>query len=65
MRRGGRVGINATVLPGKEIGADSLVAAGALVTRDTPPKRVVIGSPARDAGDVPEEQLLDNQGWED
>jgi acetyltransferase-like isoleucine patch superfamily enzyme len=65
VRRGGRVGANATVLPGKEVGADALVAAGALLTRDAPPGRIVVGSPARDLRPVPEEQLLDNQGWDD
>lgn len=65
VRRGGRIGANATILPGKQIGADSLVAAAAVVTRDTSPGRILKGAPARDAGEVPAEQLLDNQGWED
>ena len=64
VRRGGRIGANATVLPGKVIAEDTLVAAGAVVTRDTEPRRIVVGSPARDARDVPEAQWLDNQGWE-
>lgn len=65
IRRGARIGVNATILPGKEIGPDSLVAAGALVTTDVPAKKIVAGMPAKIFRDVPEEQLLDNQGWED
>lgn len=65
IKRGGRIGVNATVLPGKVIGADSLVAAGALVTGDTPAGKVVAGVPAKVFRDVPSEQLLENQGWKD
>ncbi len=61
--RGARIGVNATILPGKRIGADTLVAAGAVVTKDAPPKKIVAGMPAKEFRDVPEEQLLDNQGW--
>ncbi len=65
IRKGGRVGVNATILPGKEIGADALVAAGALVTSDVPAGKIVVGVPAKVFRDVPEEQLLKNQGWKD
>jgi acetyltransferase-like isoleucine patch superfamily enzyme len=65
IRRGARIGVNATILPGKEIGSDALVAAGALVTSDVPEKKIVAGMPAKVFRDVPEEQLLDNQGWKD
>ncbi|MEX2527304.1 MAG: acyltransferase [Gemmatimonadota bacterium] len=41
------MGMGATVLPGVEIGQGSMVAAGALVTRDIPPGSLVMGSPAR------------------
>lgn len=61
LERGARVGANATFLPGVTVGADALVAAGALVTRDVPPRMIVIGSPARPLRPVPDEQLLDNQ----
>lgn len=47
IRRGASVGANATLLPGVEIGAGALVGAGAVVTRDVPPRAVVMGSPAR------------------
>jgi acetyltransferase-like isoleucine patch superfamily enzyme len=40
------IGAAATVLPGVTIGADSVVAAGAIVTHDVPPATVVAGVPA-------------------
>lgn len=61
VKKGGRIGLNATILPGKVIGGDSQVAAGAVVTKDTPSKKIVLGSPARVWRDVPEDQLLENQ----
>jgi acetyltransferase-like isoleucine patch superfamily enzyme len=61
VKKGGRIGINATILPGKVIGEDTLVAAGALVTSDTPPRKIVAGVPAEVFRDVPTEQLLENQ----
>lgn len=61
LERGARVGANATFLPGITVGADALVAAGSMVTKDVPPRMIVIGSPARVLRDVPPEQLLDNQ----
>jgi acetyltransferase-like isoleucine patch superfamily enzyme len=52
---GARIGANATILPGVKIGSDSLVGAGSVVTKDVPPKKVVIGNPSRviaDVGDI-------------
>jgi acetyltransferase-like isoleucine patch superfamily enzyme len=65
VRRGGRIGVGAVVLPGKEVGPDSVVAAGAVLTKDAEGEKVYTGVPARKSGDVPDEQKLDNQGWED
>jgi serine O-acetyltransferase len=64
VKRGGRIGVGAVVLPGKTIGSDALVAAGALITADVPAKKIVVGMPAKVFRDVPPEQLLENQGWE-
>jgi len=61
IKRGGRIGANAVILPGKVIGEDALIAAGSVVTKDVPPRKVVMGSPARVIGDVPKEQLIENQ----
>jgi UDP-2-acetamido-3-amino-2,3-dideoxy-glucuronate N-acetyltransferase len=65
VRKGGRIGVNATVLPGKTVGADGLVAAGAVLVKDCPPGKIVAGIPARLFRDVPREQLLENQGWKE
>lgn len=44
---GAKIGANATVLPSVTVGAMALVAAGSVVTRDVPPRAVVVGNPAR------------------
>jgi serine O-acetyltransferase len=65
VRRGARIGVGAVILPGKTVGDDALVAAGALLTRDAPPKTIVAGVPAAIMRPVPPEQLLEAQGWPD
>jgi len=65
MRKGARVGVNATILPGVELGEDCLIAAGAVVTADAPAGKILAGIPARLFRDVPDEQLLKNQNWKD
>ena len=47
IKRGAKIGANATLLPGVVIGKDALVGAGAVVTRDVPAGAVVVGNPAR------------------
>ena len=59
IRRGARVGANVTLLPNVEIGAEAFVAAGSVVTRDVPPAKLVMGSPARVIRDVPPEEYVD------
>ncbi len=63
VKKGGRIGANAVILPGKIIGEDAVVAAGSVVTKDVPPRKIVMGSPARVIRDVPEEQLIENQNF--
>ena len=58
IRRGARVGGGAILCPGVEIGEEAFVGAGAVVTRDVPPRVVVVGNPARVLRDVPEDELL-------
>lgn len=41
------IGFNATVLKGVTIGDDSIVGAGAVVSKDVPPRSVVVGNPAK------------------
>jgi len=59
IRRGARIGGGAILCPGIEIGEDAFVGAGAVVTKDVPPRVVVVGSPARVLRDVPADELLD------
>jgi acetyltransferase-like isoleucine patch superfamily enzyme len=47
IRRGAKIGANATLLPGVVVGENALVGAGAVVVRDVPAGAVVVGNPAR------------------
>jgi acetyltransferase-like isoleucine patch superfamily enzyme len=58
IRRGARVGGGAILCPAIEIGEEAFVGAGAVVTKDVPPRKVVVGSPARVLRDVPDDELL-------
>jgi acetyltransferase-like isoleucine patch superfamily enzyme len=58
IRRAARVGGGAVLLPGIEVGEEAFVGAGAVVLRDVPPRAVVVGNPARQIKDVPEDELL-------
>lgn len=64
VRKGGRIGGGAVILPGVEIGEDAIVAAGAVVTKNVPPRVIFAGIPAKFFAPTPTEQLLENQGWE-
>ena len=61
IRRGARVGGGAILCPGIEVGEEAFIGAGAVVTKDVPPRVVVVGSPARVLRDVPADELLDAQ----
>lgn len=50
LRRGCTIGAGAVILPGLTIGRYSMVAAGAVVTRDVPDYALVVGNPARARG---------------
>ena len=52
IRRGARIGVNVTILPGVEIGEHALIGAGSVVTRDVPSGAVVYGNPGRVHGEV-------------
>ncbi len=60
LRRACRVGGGAVLTPGVEIGEEAFVAAGAVVTRDVPPRSVVMGVPARVVREVADEDLLEH-----
>src|SRR5213593_3244902 len=58
IRRGARVGGGAILCPAVEIGEEAYVGAGAVVTKDVPPRTVVVGNPARVLREVAAEELL-------
>lgn len=58
IKRAVRVGAGATITPGVTIGENALIGAGAVVTKDISACKIALGVPAREVGDVPEEELL-------
>jgi acetyltransferase-like isoleucine patch superfamily enzyme len=59
IRRAARIGGGARILPGVEVGEEAFVATGAVVTRDVPPRALVMGVPARRIGEVGDEELIE------
>ena len=47
IKKGARIGGNVTICPGVTVGKNSIVGAGAVVTRDVPSGRIYVGNPAR------------------
>ena len=62
IRRGARIGGGAILCPGIEIGEEAFVGAGAVVTKDVPARKLVVGNPARILRDVAAEELRVNGG---
>jgi len=58
IRRGARIGGGAVLLPGIEVGEEAFVGAGAVVLKDVPARALVVGSPARQIREVPQDELL-------
>jgi acetyltransferase-like isoleucine patch superfamily enzyme len=58
IRRGARIGGAAVLLPGIEIGEEAFVGAGAVVLNDVPARAVMVGNPARQIREVPDEEVL-------
>lgn len=52
------IGSNVTILPGVTLGDWAVVAAGAVVTQDVPPRTVVGGVPAKVLKVIPEERMV-------
>ena len=50
VERGASIGAGVILIAGVTVGAFAMVAAGALVTKDVAPHRLVVGNPARPAG---------------
>ncbi len=50
-----RIGANTTILPGVKIGRDTVIGAGAVVTKDVPDFAIMAGVPARQIGETPKD----------
>jgi acetyltransferase-like isoleucine patch superfamily enzyme len=57
------IGAGATIMPGVRIGPNSVVGAGALVTKTVPPNTIVAGIPARTVSDVASYKLKVVESW--
>jgi acetyltransferase-like isoleucine patch superfamily enzyme len=62
IRRGARIGGGAILCPAVDIGEEAFVGAGAVVTKDVPARKLVVGSPARVLRDVDPAELRENGG---
>lgn len=56
--RGARIGSGAILLPRTDIGDNALVGGGAVVSRNINDNKIALGLPAREVGEVPEEDRL-------
>lgn len=59
LRRACRIGGGSVLTPGVEVGEEAFIAAGAVVTKDVPPRGVAMGVPAKVVREVGDEDLLE------
>jgi acetyltransferase-like isoleucine patch superfamily enzyme len=59
LRRACRVGGGVVICPGVEVGEEAFVAAGAVVAENVAARAVVMGVPAREVRQVPDEDLIE------
>lgn len=59
IERGSLIGIGATILDGVRVGSGSIIGAGAVVTKDVPPRSLVIGVPAKWLREVSESEAAE------
>ena len=52
VRKGVTLGANSTIICGVEIGENSFIGAGSVVTKDIPPYALAVGNPAKIVGQV-------------
>ncbi len=57
IERGSLIGIGATVLDGVRVGAGSIIGAGAVVTKDVPPRSLVVGIPGKVVRELSEAEV--------
>lgn len=60
IKRGGRVGAQATILPGKVINEEGFVGAGSIVTKDVKAGAIVYGISAKEIKPVPKDHMIYN-----
>ncbi len=56
IERGCLIGIGAVVLDGVRVGTGSIVGAGCIVTKDVPPRSLMVGIPARKVREISQEE---------
>ena len=61
---GARIGSGAILTPGVVVGENSVVGAGAVVTKNVPHGVIVVGNPARIIGIVSEDEILKREDFE-
>jgi len=59
IEQGCLIGIGAIVLDGVRVGAGSIVGAGCVVTKDVPPRSLVVGVPGKVLREISEAEALD------
>lgn len=47
IKRGAKIGNNATLLPAVTIGENAIVGAGSVITKDVPANKIIVGNPGR------------------
>lgn len=50
------IGARATILKGVTLGFNSVIGTGAVVTKDVPPNTIVAGNPARQVGELSDDE---------
>lgn len=64
LERGAWIGDSAIVLKGVRVGENSIVGAGAVVTKDVPPNVIVAGNPARVVKHLDPDRVILHGEWE-
>lgn len=59
IERGSLIGIGAIVLDGVRVGAGSIIGAGSVVTKDVPPRSLVVGVPGKVLRQLSDEEVAD------